>query len=473
MASLGASVRDAGIALPIAGRRNIARQLAAGDLGMAEIQKLEALEILDSRGNPTLAVTVTLADGTKATAKVPSGASTGKREAVELRDGDKARYGGKGVRKACAFVEGEMQRAVRGMDPCDQAALDARLCSLDGTPNKAQLGANAILGVSLGAARAAAIQRGVPLYAHLVSASEFLLPTPMLNVLNGGRHADNSVDFQEYMISPVGAPSFQDGLRSAVETFHALKSLLHAKGFSTAVGDEGGFAPQLKSNEQAVELILEAIHKAGYKPGEDIAVMLDPAASEFYDDGAYVFDKSDNSKHTPAEMIAFYKDWLRRYPEIWSLEDGIGEEDRTGWQQITKELGDRIQLVGDDNFVTNPALFREGIRDRIANAILIKLNQIGTVTETLECIAIAKENGYGAVISHRSGETDDTSIADLAVATGVGQIKTGSASRGERIAKYNRLLEIEKDLGAKARYAGATPYARWKGSHKPAEALVK
>jgi len=452
---------------------NITGRLAAGVLCMAEIKKLEALEILDSRGNPTLAVTVTLNDGIKATAKIPSGASTGKREAVELRDGDKTRYGGKGLRKACAYVEGEIQSAVRRMDPGDQAALDARLCSLDGTPNKARLGANAILGVSLAAARAAAHQRDVPLYAYLSSGTEFLLPTPMLNVLNGGRHADNSVDFQEYMISPVGAPSFQEALRSAVETFHALKSILHAKGLSTAVGDEGGFAPQLKSNEQALEVILEAIHKAGYKAGEDIAVMLDPAASEFFDNGTYVFDKSDRSRHSPSEMIAFYKYWLQRYPEIWSLEDGIGEEDRAGWQQITKELGDKIQLVGDDNFVTNPAIFREGIRDHIANAILIKLNQIGTVTETLECIAITKENGYGAVISHRSGETDDTSIADLAVATGVGQIKTGSASRGERVAKYNRLLEIEKELGKKARYAGATPYARWKGSHKPAEAFVK
>jgi len=429
---------------------------------MAEIQKLEALEILDSRGNPTLAVTVTLNGGITATAKVPSGASTGLREAVELRDGDKSLYGGKGVRKACAYVEGEIQAAVVGMDPEDQKALDRRLCSLDGTPNKARLGANAILGVSLAAARASALNRGLPLYAHLAEGRNFLLPTPMLNVLNGGRHADNSVDFQEYMISPVGAPSFQEGLRSAVETFHTLKSILHANGLSTAVGDEGGFAPHLKSNEQAVEVILEAIHKAGYEPGEDIAVMLDPAASEFFDEGAYVFDKSDNSRHSPAEMIAFWKDWLKRYPEIWSLEDGIGEEDHAGWQQITRELGDKVQLVGDDNFVTNPAIFREAIRDDIANAILIKLNQIGTVTETLECIAIAKENGYGAVISHRSGETEDTSIADLAVATGVGQIKTGSASRGERIAKYNRLLEIEKELGPKAKYAGTSPYKRWR-----------
>lgn len=440
---------------------------------MPEIQKVEALEILDSRGNPTLAVTVTLNDGVKATAKVPSGASTGSREAVELRDGDKTRYGGKGVRKACAFVEGEIQNGIRGMDPNHQAELDRKLCTLDGTPNKSRLGANAILGVSLAAARAAAQQHGLPLYAHLAKDSELLLPTPMLNVLNGGRHADNSVDFQEYMISPVGAPSFRDALRSAVETFHTLKSILHTRGFSTAVGDEGGFAPELQSNEQAIEVILEAIHKAGYKPGEDLAVMLDPAASEFFDNGTYVFDKSDHSRHRPSEMISLYKEWMQRYPEIWSLEDGIGEKDHAGWQQITKELGDTIQLVGDDNFVTNTAIFRQGIDDGIANAILIKLNQIGTVTETLNCIALAKENGYGAVISHRSGETDDTSIADLAVATGAGQIKTGSASRGERIAKYNRLLEIEKELGTKALYAGAKPYARWRHSPKPVEAAAK
>ncbi len=440
---------------------------------MSEIKSLEALEILDSRGNPTLAVTVTLNDGTRGTAKIPSGASTGLREAVELRDGDKTRYGGKGVLKACAFVEGEIQEAVRGLDANDQAALDERLCSLDGTPTKARLGANAVLGVSLATAQAAALARGVPLYAHLNHGSDFLLPTPMLNVLNGGRHADNSVDFQEFMISPVGAPSFRDGLRSAVETFHLLKSNLQLKTYSTAVGDEGGFAPELESNDEAVELILEAIQKAGYKPGKDIVVMLDPAASEFYEDGVYVFRKSDQSRRTPAEMIALWKEWLKSYPEIWSLEDGIGEEDRDGWQQLTKQLGDTIQLVGDDNFVTNPRLFRQGIRDGIANAILIKLNQIGTVSETLECISIAKENGYGAVISHRSGETDDTSIADLAVATGVGQIKTGSASRGERIAKYNRLLMIERELGAKARYAGATPYARWKDLRKSDAVLVK
>ena len=434
---------------------------------MSEIAKLEALEILDSRGNPTLSVTATLANGVKGIAKVPSGASTGKREAVELRDGDKSRYGGKGVLKAKGHVEEEIQGAIRGMDASNQRELDKKLCDLDGTPNKARLGANAILGVSLAVARAAAQDRGLPLYASLVDKNANLLPTPGLNVLNGGRHSDNSVDFQEFMISPVGAPNFHEALRAAAETFHALKAVLNAKGYSTAVGDEGGFAPQLKSNEEPLDLMLEAIHKAGYKPGQDIIIMLDPAASELWKDGAYEFWKSDKSRKTSAEMIALWQSWLKKYPEIWSLEDGMAEDDRSGWQQLTREIGGRIQLVGDDNFVTNPALFREGIKDGIANAILIKLNQIGTVTETLDCIQVARENGYGAVISHRSGETDDTSIADLAVAAGMGQIKTGSASRGERIAKYNRLLEIEKELGSKARYAGASIYERWK---KPVKA---
>jgi enolase len=429
---------------------------------MSEIAKLEALEILDSRGNPTLAVTATLANGVTAAAKVPSGASTGKREAVELRDGDKSRYGGKGVLKAKGHVEGEIQSAIRGFDANDQKGLDKRLCELDGTPNKGRLGANAILGVSLAAAHAAAKDRGLPLYAALVDRPANLLPTPGLNVLNGGKHADSNVDFQEFMISPVGAPSFSEGLRSAAETFHALKAVLGKKGYSTSVGDEGGFAPQLKSNEEPIELILEAIQKAGYKPGKDIVIMLDPAASEFFDEGAYVFAKSDKSKKTPTEMIALWKSWLKKYPEIWSLEDGIAEDDHDGWQAITKELGGQIQLIGDDNFVTNPEIFSKGIKDGIANAILIKLNQIGTVTETLDCIQMARENGYGAVISHRSGETDDTSIADLAVAAGMGQVKTGSACRGERIAKYNRLLEIERELGSKARYAGASIYERWK-----------
>jgi enolase len=431
---------------------------------MSEISKLEAIEILDSRGNPTLAVTATLSSGAMAIAKIPSGASTGTREAVELRDGDPRRYGGKGVLNACAHVEGTILSAVRGMDPSAQTVLDQALCALDGTANKSRLGANAILGVSLAVARAAAKDRAVPLYVHLGNESDYILPTPMLNVLNGGRHADNSVDFQEFMISPVGAPSFREGLRSAVETFHSLKSVLQLKTYSTAVGDEGGFAPELQSNEEAIELILEAIHKAGYKPGQDIAIMLDPAASEFFEDGTYIFSKSNQSRRTPPEMVALWKEWLQKYPEIWSLEDGVGEEDHAGWQQLTRELGDQIQLVGDDNFVTNPELFRKGIQEGIANAILIKLNQIGTVTETLECISIAREHGYGVVVSHRSGETDDTSIADLAVATGAGQIKTGSASRGERVAKYNRLLAIERELGGKARYAGSHIYERWRNS---------
>ena len=433
---------------------------------MSEIAKLEALEILDSRGNPTLSVTVTLANGVKATAKVPSGASTGKREAVELRDGDKARYGGKGVLKAKGHVEGEIQDHVLHFDANDQKGLDKKLCELDGTPNKGRLGANAILGVSLAVAHASALDRGIPLYASLVDKPANLLPTPGLNVLNGGSHADSNVDFQEFMISPVGAPSFNEGLRAAAETFHALKTVLHKKGYSTGVGDEGGFAPELKSNEEPIELILEAIQKAGYKPGHDIVIMLDPATSELFEEGAYSFDKSDKSKKSPAEMVALWKSWIKKYPEIWSIEDGMAEDDRAGWQQITKELGNQIQLVGDDNFVTNPALFKQGIKDGIANAILIKLNQIGTVTETLDCIRIAQENGYGAVVSHRSGETDDTSISDLAVALGMGQIKTGSACRGERIAKYNRLLEIERELGSKARYAGSTIYDRWKKAVK-------
>lgn len=428
---------------------------------MSEIAKLEALEILDSRGNPTLAVTVTLSSGVKATAKIPSGASTGKREAIELRDMDKARYNGKGVLDACAHVEGIIQKAVVGMSAGNQKELDRKLCEMDGTPNKSHLGANAILGVSLSVAHAAAEDVGLPLYSYLTEEKSFILPTPMLNVLNGGRHADNNVDFQEFMIAPVGASSFSEGLRSAVEVFHSLKSVLQREGYSTAVGDEGGFAPELKSNIEAIELILESVHKAGYRPGEDIAIMLDPAASEFFEGGSYVFRKSDQRRLSSDQMISLWKDWLRQYPAIWSLEDGLAEEDKEGWQQLTRGLGNSIQLVGDDNFVTNPAIFRRGIEDGIANAILIKLNQIGTLTETLECIALAQENKYGAVISHRSGETDDTTIADLAVATGVGQIKTGSASRGERVAKYNRLLAIERELGSKARYAGSTVYARW------------
>jgi len=428
---------------------------------MSKIKKLDALEILDSRGNPTIQVTVHLEGGASGVAKVPSGASTGKREAVELRDGDKSRYGGKGVQKAVSHVLGEIQKAVVGMDT-DQAGLDAKLIALDGTPNKARLGANAILGVSIATARAAATERGIPLYRHLSDKDTYLLPVPMFNVLNGGRHADNNVDFQEFMIAPIGAPSFAEALRAGAETFHALKDTLHQKGYQTSVGDEGGFAPRLRSNEEPMELLLAAIEKAGYKPGPDIAINLDPAASEFYESGAYVFQKSDKSRRTPQAMVELWGDWLNRYPAIYSLEDGWAEEDGEGWQAGTKLLGSKVQLVGDDNFVTNTKIFEKGIQNGIANSILIKLNQIGTITETLQCVDLARRNGYTAVVSHRSGETDDTTIADLTVAAGTGQIKSGSVCRGERIAKYNRLLEIEKELGRSGQYAGRKAYERWR-----------
>lgn len=431
---------------------------------MAAISDIQALEILDSRGNPTLSVTVRLSSGAEGTAKVPSGASTGSREAVELRDGDKSRYQGKGVMRACANVEGEIFSKLRGLDASNQFLVDSTLSGLDGTVNKSRLGANAILGVSLATARASANDAKVPLYKYLGNDCP-LLPTPMMNVLNGGRHADSSLDFQEFMIAPVGASTFRDALRSAVEVFHMLKANLQLQGLNTAVGDEGGFAPTLESNEHAVDLILEAIHRAGYRPGVDIAVMLDPAASELYEDGVYVLRRSGHRKIETHELIALWKDWLQKYPEIWSLEDGIAEQDHQGWIQVTQELGNLVQLVGDDNFVTNPHIFAKGIEDNIANAILIKLNQIGTVTETMKCIEMAHLDGYGVVISHRSGETDDTSIADLAVATSAGQIKTGSASRGERIAKYNRLLEIERELGSGAKYAGSAPFHRWHHRH--------
>jgi enolase len=418
---------------------------------MPKIKKLEALEILDSRGNPTVQVTVHLHSGAVGVAKVPSGASTGKREAVELRDGDKKRFGGKGVQKAVANVLGEIQKAVLGFEG-DQGALDARLIALDGTPNKGRLGANAILGVSVGYAKAYAAERKTPLYEHLAPQKKYLLPVPMFNVLNGGRHADNNVDFQEFMIAPVGASSFAEALRAASETFQTLKEVLHAKGYETAVGDEGGFAPRLKSNEEPMELLLVAIQKAGYEPGSDIAINLDPAASEFFESGTYVFEKSDQSRRTPEALTALWSNWLRQYPAIYSLEDGWAEDDWEGWQAGTALLGSKIQLVGDDIFVTNTKIFEKGIQKGIANSILIKLNQIGTVTETLETINLARRHGYRAVISHRSGETEDTFIADLAVALNTGQIKTGSASRSERIAKYNRLLMIEAELGAAARF---------------------
>ena len=428
---------------------------------MSKINKLDALEILDSRGNPTVQVSVYLESGAVGTTKVPSGASTGKREAVELRDGDKKRFGGKGVLKAVANVLGEIQKAVLGFEG-DQATLDAKLIALDGTPNKARLGASAILGVSVAFARAGAAEKKIPLYRHLAPQEKYLLPVPMFNVLNGGRHADNNVDFQEFMIAPVGAPSFAEALRAGAETFQALKETLHKRGYETSVGDEGGFAPRLRSNEEPMELLLAAIEKAGYKPGKDIAINLDPAASEFYESGAYVFAKSDKSRRTPQAMVELWADWLNRYPAIYSLEDGWGEEDGEGWQAGTKLLGSKVQLVGDDNFVTNTKIFEKGIQNGIANSILIKLNQIGTVTETLQCIDLARRNGYTAVVSHRSGETDDTTIADLTVAAGTGQIKSGSVCRGERIAKYNRLVEIEKELGASGQYIGRKAYERWR-----------
>jgi enolase len=428
---------------------------------MSKIKILEALEILDSRGNPTLEVCVELESGVTGVAKVPSGASTGKREAVELRDGDQSRYGGKGVRKAVANVTGEIQAAVANFEG-SQAALDRKLVELDGTPNKARLGANAILGVSMAAAKAWASERRLPLYRYLSAQDRYVLPVPMFNVLNGGRHADNNVDFQEFMIAPVGASNFAEALRSASEIFQVLKEILKQKGYETSVGDEGGFAPRLRSNEEAMELLLAAIERAGYKPGADIAINLDPAASEFYEDSVYVFSKSDQSSRTTEMMIDYWADWLKRYPAIFSLEDGLAEDDWGGWRQLTRELGHKVQLVGDDIFVTNPSIFQRGISQGIANSILIKLNQIGTVTETLECIELAQRNAYTTVVSHRSGETDDTTIADLAVATGAGQIKSGSVCRGERVAKYNRLLEIEKELGNSAQYAGRSVYAAWK-----------
>ena len=425
---------------------------------MAKIQTINALEILDSRGNPTVSVTVTLSNGITATACVPSGASTGIKEAVELRDGDPKRYGGKGVLKAVANVNEIIAPKLKGKSPQAQKEIDRLMCELDGTETKSKLGANAILGVSMAVCRAAAQDEGMPLYAYIRKLhggkGAYVLPAPMMNVLNGGAHATNNVDFQEFMLFPIGAPTFAEALRYGAETFHTLKKLLQKRGLVTAVGDEGGFAPNLKTNTEAVEVILEAINAAGYKAGKDIAIALDPAASELYDEGVYVMKKSDGSRKTPSEMVALWSDWVKRYP-IVSLEDGMGEEDKEGWQALTKALGGKLQLVGDDVFVTNPKIFAEGIRDGLANAILVKLNQIGTVSETLETVAMAQKAGYGAVISHRSGETEDAFIADLAVGTNAGQIKTGSLCRSERIAKYNRLLVIEKELGKKGRYGGA------------------
>jgi enolase len=428
---------------------------------MTEIVTVTAREILDSRGNPTVEADVRLAGGFLGRAAVPSGASTGELEAVELRDGDKARYLGKGTRKAVANITGELAEAVTGMDASRQSDLDRKMIELDGTPNKSRLGANAILAVSMAAARAAASAQGTSLYRYLGGLSARKLPVPQMNILNGGVHADNSVDPQEFLILPAGASRFSEALRMGVEVFHTLKGVLKKRGYSTAVGDEGGFAPSLKSNEEALEVILEAITKAGFSPGKDVALALDPAASEFYDaaSGKYVFHKSDKSERTPEEMVEFWAGWVRQYP-ILSLEDGMAENDWAGWQLLTRSLGDKIQLVGDDIFVTNTSILARGIEQKVANSILIKLNQIGTVTETLEAIAMAGAAGYTSVVSHRSGETEDPFIADFVVGTGTGQIKTGSASRTDRIAKYNQLLRIEEELGAAATFAGRAALSR-------------
>ena len=423
-----------------------------------KLKRVHGREILDSRGNPTVEVDVELENGVVGRAAVPSGASTGEREAVELRDGDKKRYLGRGVLRAVGYVNGELAGAVAGLD-LDQRSLDRLMVNLDGTPAKSRLGANALLGVSLAAARASARAAGKPFYAHLhelhgAAGHAYVLPVPMMNILNGGAHADSNVDVQEFMVVPLGLPSFREALRAGAETFHALRGILKQRGLSTGVGDEGGFAPNLKSNVQAIDLVLEAIGKTGLRAGQDICVALDVAASEFFEDnGQYVFRKSGDRTRTPDEMVTMYADWLREYP-IVSIEDGLAEGDWTGWQALTRELGGRVQLVGDDIFVTNPAILRRGIDERVANAILVKLNQIGTVTETLDAIAMAQRAGYATVISHRSGETEDTTIADLAVGTGAGQIKTGSASRTDRVAKYNQLLRIEEELGSSAVYAG-------------------
>ena len=428
-----------------------------------QITRIHAREILDSRGNPTLEAEVTLAGGGFGRALVPSGASTGSREAVELRDGDKSRYGGKGVKNAVGHVNGAIASALKGFDAANQGGLDAKLIQLDGTPNKGKLGANAILGVSLAAAHAVAASRRQPLWQYLATINGTTgqpgaLPVPQMNIINGGAHADNNVDVQEFMIVPAGAPNFAEALRAGAEIFHALKGVLKGKGLNTAVGDEGGFAPNLRSNEEAIETILEAIGKAGYKAGGDVFLGLDAAASEFFHDGVYDL-AGEGRKYDAAGFVDVLAGWCDKYPII-TVEDGMAEQDAAGWKLITQRLGQKVQLVGDDNFVTNPAIFRKGIEDGIANAILIKVNQIGTLSETLEAIAMADAAKYAAVISHRSGETEDNTIADIAVATTATQIKTGSLCRSDRIAKYNQLLRIEEALGASARYAGRHAFPR-------------
>jgi enolase len=425
------------------------------------IASVRAREVLDSRGNPTVEVDVTTSEGGVGRAAVPSGASTGSREALELRDGDPRRFGGRGVLRAVRHVNELMARELEGHllgGLPEQEELDRTLLALDGTDTKSKLGANAMLGVSLAAAHAAAVAAGEPLYRFLGGAQARLLPTPMLNVLNGGAHADNNVDLQEFMIFPVGAPNFSEALRWGAEVFHGLKALLREKSLGTAVGDEGGFAPNLASNREAIEMLLAAIERAGYRPGEEIAVALDPAASEFERGGIYVLH-GEGARKSSEEMVRFWEEWAARYP-ILSLEDGLAEGDWEGWRNLTAKLGERLQLVGDDLFVTNPALLRRGIQQGVANAILIKVNQIGTLTETLEAVRTAQEAGYATVVSHRSGETEDTTIADLAVACGAGQIKTGAPCRSDRVCKYNRLLRIEEELGSRARYAGRSALAR-------------
>jgi enolase len=434
-----------------------------------KITRVHARQVIDSRGNPTVEADVVVDSGAFGRAAVPSGASTGEHEAIELRDGDKSKYLGKGVLKAVANVNTEIAKAITGSDASDQRGLDHKMITLDGTPTKSRLGANAILAVSMAAARAAAVATKQPLYKYLsrysTDSSANLLPVPMMNILNGGAHADSSVDFQEFMVMPIGAPNFSEALRWGVEIFHALKSALKKRGYSTAVGDEGGFAPSCKSNEEAIQIVLEAISAAGYQLGEQVSIALDPAASEFYDktSGKYIFKKSDKSSHSSDEMCAYWTSWTGKYP-IVSIEDGLAEDDWAGWKTLTQSIGSKsskkkIQLVGDDLFVTNTTRLSRGINESTANAILIKLNQIGTVTETIDAIELARKAGYNSIISHRSGETEDTFIADLAVATAAGQIKTGSASRTDRIAKYNQLLRIEEELGAAARFPGRSIFA--------------
>lgn len=428
---------------------------------MAEILHVKAREILDSRGNPTIEADVILNDGAMGRAAVPSGASTGTHEALELRDGDKKRHGGKGVLKAVQNVNKSIARELIGLNAQNQALLDKTLIELDGTPNKSRLGANAILAVSLACAKAQAVSMRVPLYRYLAAGQKPLLPVPMMNIINGGEHAKNTLDFQEFMVAPAGAKNFHDALRMGAEIFHALKAILSKHGFATSVGDEGGFAPALKSHEQAVELILKAIQSAGYKSGKDVFIALDPAASEFYENKKYVFKRSSQKAYTSEKLIDYWEKWIKSYPII-SLEDGLAEDDWEGWKELTRRLGKKVQLVGDDFFVTNVERLKRGIREKCANSILIKLNQIGTLTETLETISTAKGAGYSAMVSHRSGETEDTTIADLASATRCGQIKSGSASRSERMAKYNQLLRIEEELGKEAVFSGKTTFTQFK-----------